>query len=81
MNRNAWKKFQAAREHYRQEVTALERKLPGLAEAQRLLLSRRKGPVYELETPLVYNGALDDVGPAERRKRETVYRPDKDNYT
>lgn len=65
MNRNAWKKFQAAREHYRQEVAALERKLPGLGEAQRLLLSQRRGPAYELETPLVYNGALDDVGPGD----------------
>jgi hypothetical protein len=64
--RKAFTAFAAARDHYRQELRALERKVPGLGKLQQELVDRRAGPAYRVETPLVYNGALDDLGPADR---------------
>ncbi|MDR3192941.1 MAG: hypothetical protein LBT87_07740 [Treponema sp.] len=58
--------FVAARERYREELGALERKVPGLGKLQQELVDRRSGPAYPVETPVVYNRALDDVGPADR---------------
>jgi hypothetical protein len=55
------KAFAAARDHYREEIRALERKFPGLGKLQQELVDRRSGPAYTVETPLVYNGALDDL--------------------
>ncbi|MDR0451309.1 MAG: hypothetical protein LBH26_08595 [Treponema sp.] len=58
--------FARARARYREELRALERKLPGLGELQQELADRRRGPAYRVETPLVYNGALDELGPGDR---------------
>ncbi|MDR1636614.1 MAG: hypothetical protein LBR93_04680, partial [Treponema sp.] len=62
----AFAAFAAARDRYREEVSALERKFPGLGKLQQELVDRRPGPAYLVETPLVYNGALDELGPGDR---------------
>jgi hypothetical protein len=42
-------------------VDDLIRELPGLAAVQQKLVNRRAGPAYTVETPVVYNGALDSI--------------------
>jgi hypothetical protein len=63
MNKTAWRAFSAARDHYRERVEKLGRDMPRLRALQQELVNRRAGPVYTVDTPVVYNGALDDVGP------------------
>ena len=62
MNRTAWEQFVKAREHYRREVEQLHRDLPELYAIQQRLVDSRS-PSYTVETPIVYNRALDDVTP------------------
>jgi hypothetical protein len=69
MKRSAWNQFTAARDHYRAAVEDIRRDLPGLRNVQQKLVKSRAsgeipgsaGPAYTVETPVVYNGALDDV--------------------
>jgi hypothetical protein len=65
MNKTAWRKFSALRDQYRDQVEKLRRSLPKLRALQQELVNRRAGPAYVVETPVVYNGALDDVGPGD----------------
>ena len=58
----AWSRFTIAREHYRREIKRLLRKLPRLQAVQQKLVNSRS-PSYTVETPIVYNEALDDVRP------------------
>jgi hypothetical protein len=62
MKPTAWSQFTQAREHYRHEIKGLMRKLPRLQAVQQKLVNSRS-PSYTVETPIVYNGALDDVQP------------------
>ena len=62
MKREAWERFTGAREHYRKETARLSRKLRGLKSLQQQLADSR-GVSYLVETPVVYNAALDDVNP------------------
>jgi hypothetical protein len=61
MNRRAWRAFTAARDQYRDFAGVLERQLPELRALQQELVNRRQGPAYTVETPVVYNQALEDV--------------------
>jgi uracil-DNA glycosylase len=61
----AWTAFVAAREEYRAAVARLSRSLPELREAQQRLVDEREGGSFPVETPVVYNGAVDDVGPGD----------------
>jgi hypothetical protein len=61
MNPSAWKRFLKAKERFRKEVDSLERTLPELGAYQQKLVDGRS-PSYTVETPAVYNNALDDVG-------------------
>jgi hypothetical protein len=63
MRKAAWKGFTAARDRFREIAESLGRELPGLRAAQQELVDRRAGPAYTVETPVVYNRALDDVEP------------------
>jgi hypothetical protein len=63
MTKTAWRAFSAAREHYREETEKLRQSLPKLRALQQELVDRRSGPAYAVETPVVYNRALDDLGP------------------
>jgi hypothetical protein len=65
MHKTAWRAFSAAREHYREAVEKLGRDLPQLRALQQELVNRRTGPVYTIDTPVVYNSALDEVGPGD----------------
>ncbi len=58
----AYKKFAAIRTDFKSRVAAWLAALPGLADAQRALAAET-GDDYPIETPVVYNRALDDVGP------------------
>jgi hypothetical protein len=60
MTRSAWNRFIKAREHYRDGLERLNRDLPGLRLLQQRLVDNRS-PSYPVETPIVYNGAIDDV--------------------
>jgi hypothetical protein len=60
MNRAAWNQFVKARNHYRSEIEKLPVKLPELRAVQQKLINSRS-PSYTVETPIVYNSALDDV--------------------
>jgi hypothetical protein len=61
MNPSAWKQFVKARERFQKEVERLERSLPELGAVQQKLVDNRS-PSYTVETPAVYNNALDDAG-------------------
>ncbi|GHV87741.1 hypothetical protein AGMMS50267_01010 [Spirochaetia bacterium] len=61
MNLKTWKAFVAARDHYKEYIDDLTRQLPALQPLQQELVNRRTGPAYTVETPIVYNLALDEV--------------------
>jgi hypothetical protein len=60
MTRAAWNHFIKTREHYRKELERLNRDLPELKLLQQRLVDNRR-PSYTVETPIVYNGAIDDI--------------------
>jgi hypothetical protein len=60
MNQTAWKQFTKARNHYRREIEKLILEMPRLKAIQQKLINGRS-PSYTVETPIVYNCALDDV--------------------
>ena len=57
-----WNSFVKARERFRKEIKRLERNLPELQALQQELVDNRT-PRYTVETPVVYNTALDEIGP------------------
>ena len=66
MKRGAWNKFVKARERYRVAVEEIKRSLPDLEGLQRELVKARSAgksgsAAYTVETPIVYNTALDDL--------------------
>jgi hypothetical protein len=64
MNQGAWNRFKKARERFRRETEELDRLLPKLKSIQQKLADNRstgKNSSYTVETPVVYNTALDDV--------------------
>ena len=63
MKKRAWEDFVKARESYRGLVEGLGRKLPGLKAIQQRLVDERGGKAYTVETAVVYNQALDELGP------------------
>jgi hypothetical protein len=64
VTKTAWAAFSAAREHYREGLKRFSRALRGLKTLQQELVDRRSGPAYTVRRSLVYNQALDDLGPA-----------------
>ena len=64
MNRSAWDKFVKARESFRVTTERFSGSLPKLKKLQQELICTRteaKNSSYAVETPVVYNSALDDV--------------------
>jgi hypothetical protein len=64
MNLDKWNKFKKAREHFRHITEELSCSLPELKEIQQKLADNRtdrKSVFYTVDTPVVYNSALDDV--------------------
>ncbi|MDR2159984.1 MAG: hypothetical protein LBP23_07965 [Treponema sp.] len=68
MKADAWKQFIAARSRFRRLVARIDAALPALKTAQQKLVDNRGGPAYTVETPVVYNGALEDIGPGSEIK-------------
>jgi hypothetical protein len=68
MKAGVWKKFAAARDRYRESVEQLSRSLPNLRQIQQKLVDTRSGPSYTVETPVVYNEALDETDPRDEIK-------------
>jgi len=61
MNKKAWQGYCEAREHFRLLTETLEKELPDLLNWEQQLAQSRDGPVYQVETPVVFNNALDEV--------------------
>jgi hypothetical protein len=68
VDKKRWAAFSALRERYRALVKDLDAGLPELGGIEQELVNRRKGPVYRIDTPVVYNEALDAVGPGDTIK-------------
>ena len=68
MEASAWKKFTVARSRFRKLVAQIDAALPALKTAQQRLVDSRGGPAYRVETPVVYNGALEDLEPGSEIK-------------
>jgi hypothetical protein len=60
MKQSAWDGFKKARDRYRREISRMARRLPELGPLQQKFVDNRS-PSYNVETPVVYNRALDDV--------------------
>jgi len=60
MKAAAWDRFVKARESFRSEIERMQGSLPELRATVQKLVGERS-PSYPVETPVVYNGALDDV--------------------
>ncbi|TXT45374.1 MAG: hypothetical protein FD137_1418 [Spirochaetes bacterium] len=61
MTKAQYEEFDTLREDFRRKVKTWSRRATWLAPLQRELISRLGYGDYELETPIVYNKALDDV--------------------
>jgi len=64
LKRTEWNKFVKARDKFRNEVDALARSLPELKKRQQIFIDNRadgRNSSYTIETPVVYNSALDDI--------------------
>jgi len=64
LNRGEWNRFVKARDRFRFEVDELARSLPNLKKFQQKLADNRgaeNNSSYKIETPVVYNTALDDI--------------------
>ena len=68
MTKQAWDGFSAARSGFRRLACSLADKVQGLARLQQALIDSRQDGGYPVETPAVYNAALDDV------RRESLIR-------
>ncbi len=63
MTRTAWDAFSSARDEFKAWVSGLASSLPSLRAAQQALVDSRPGAGFTVETPVVYNEALDDLAP------------------
>jgi hypothetical protein len=61
MNKKNWDAFTAVRARYKAYIDELSRALPELQSYQQALVDGRPGPAYTVETPVLYNFALDEV--------------------
>jgi hypothetical protein len=64
LNRSSWNKFVKARERFRVTTEELSDSLPNLKKLQQELADTRangKNSFYTVETPVVYNSALDEI--------------------
>ncbi|MCL2230554.1 MAG: hypothetical protein FWC01_05610 [Treponema sp.] len=68
MNKVTWNKFVKARERFKQEVENISASLPKLRNIQQELVDSRSEVTYKIETPVVYNTALDEIAPDDEIK-------------
>ncbi|MFH2116100.1 MAG: hypothetical protein ABIJ86_16490 [Spirochaetota bacterium] len=62
MDDNTFERFVELRTSFRNQVDVWSHSLPGLREAQHSLAAETGDASHPLETPVVYNKALDDIG-------------------
>jgi hypothetical protein len=65
VTKSSWAAFRRARGRYREGLEQFSRRFPGLKTLQQHLADNRPGPAYKVLAPLVYNQALDELGPAD----------------
>ncbi|MDR0663020.1 MAG: hypothetical protein LBF80_02935 [Spirochaetaceae bacterium] len=56
-----YKAFCTYRDDFRAIVYDIQNAIPDLQKLQQTLIASREGPDYHVDTPVVYNNALDDV--------------------
>jgi hypothetical protein len=61
VDKKSWAALVPVITRYKCFITALAARLPGLAECIQRLVDEREGPSYTVKTPVVYNGALEDI--------------------
>jgi hypothetical protein len=64
VNQTEWKKFTAAKDRFRHITDEIEKNLPALKGIQQKFVGSRsdsKNAAYTVETPVVYNTALDGI--------------------
>jgi hypothetical protein len=61
MDKKNWTAFSAVLTRYRDFVSGLSGAFPGLLGHIQELVNDRDGPSYTVETPVVYNGALEEI--------------------
>ena len=61
MNKNTWEKFAGVRKRFKSFVAELDSSFPQLRDIQQKLVDNRAEISYKIETPVVYNSALDEV--------------------
>jgi len=60
LTKESWEKFKKARKRFKQETERLSASLPNLKKIQQEFVNSRSETTYKIETPVVYNNALDD---------------------
>jgi len=60
LTKESWGKFKKARERFKQDTESLSASLPNLKKIQQEFVNNRSEITYKIETPVVYNSALDD---------------------
>jgi hypothetical protein len=68
MDKKNWEAFGRLREGYKKYVFDLAESVPALATAQKRLIAQRVGGVFPLDTSVVYNRSLDEVGEEDQIK-------------
>jgi hypothetical protein len=68
MKKTAWQGFCEARTRFKVLTDTLRKELPELGSYQQKLVDARGGPAYTVETPVVYNEALEDIEPSSNIK-------------
>ncbi len=66
MERRRYERFAALRSAFREKVGLWSAAVPELRDLQERLRAARGYDDFAVETPVVYNGALDDIGPEAR---------------
>jgi hypothetical protein len=61
VNQVEYKAFCVCRDSFRTITEEIDAELPDLRKVQQRLIDERTGPRYNVDTPVVYNKALDDV--------------------
>jgi hypothetical protein len=61
MTRADYGAFCRCRDDFRAIVHGIQNAVPDLQELQQTLIASREGPHYQVDTPIVYNTALDEV--------------------
>jgi hypothetical protein len=68
VNKKSWAAYSAVLSRYRDFVNGLSADTPGLLKHIQKLVDERDGPSYTVETPVVFNGALEEISAASEIK-------------